>query len=584
MLNILDFVTNSAIENFRKAFFDATGMLLSFADNEHKQYNMFYAGSRCEFCKIMNSTNKGLEACIGTSRIAGKEAARNKKAHIYKCHAGISEVVVPIVVNGQHIGSVFSGQVATVQPGAADYEAIRDHMLEIGVYSDELMELYGRIPVVSESKLEIVAELLTIAVDFMTETEENNLLKEQILKEKEKFNQIIPYIKNELLNYVMYNNTEKLAEAQEIFELIGLKNIPNFALVLRLDGYEELAKNQGNKFKMWISNKTIEILNNELERIKDNLILPIDDGKFIILSGVNKNLTAEKKRTACLAIAEKLRNAVEYQMPCSATVGIGRYYDGTINLGKSYMEANNAQMYGLVVGRNQVIHIDDIMFEAEEHTYHFIEYNKLKDIIILANKEKVNAIVNEAFNQFVVFGEKDLNKIKAFGMEFLSQILNAAVESGLNSDYVTKKIEYFRQLDGLNNVQEIYDWENSIVDSIMNSIISNRNSRDSMIVERAKKFIESCYDKDVSLEDVALNVYLSPNYFGWLFKKETKMTYVEYLTQFRMEKAKNLLATTSLSIQSISEKVGYNDPNYFSQVYKKYFGIRPSASRNQTKK
>lgn len=583
MFNILDFVTNNAIENFREAFFDTTGMLLSFADQDHKQYNIFYSGSRCEFCKIMNSTNKGLEACISTSRKAGKEAARDKKVKIYKCHAGLTEVVVPILIHGEHIGSVFSGQVVTSKPSEKDLQKLREHLIELGVYSEELLKAYMNILVVSESKLKIVSELLMIAVAFMTETEENNFLKEQVLKEKEKFNQFIPYIRNEIFNYIVNNNVDKLSNVQEIFELLGLKNEPNIVLVVRLDNYQSLGVNQGEKFKIWINNRTIEILSCELSRTKDHLIFPMDDGKFIILLRINKSFTAEKKKLASLDISERLRKTVESQMPCTATIGIGRYYDSNVNLGNSYMEANSAQMYGHVVGRNQVIHIDDISDLNEEHEYHFVENGKLKDSIILANKEKLNEIINESFTQLRLFHETDINKIKAFGMELLNQVLNAAIESGLSSGFITKKIEFFRQLDQLDSFDAIFNWEKNVLGGIVNSMVNTRNSRDNMLIEHAKEYMGNHFAKDIRLEDVASEVFLSPNYFGWLFKKVTKLTYIEYLTQVRMEKAKSMLEMTAQSIQVISEKVGYNDPNYFSQVFKKYYGIRPSILRTQIK-
>jgi AraC-type DNA-binding domain-containing proteins len=579
MLNIFDFITNSAIENFRKAFFDTTGMMLSFADRDHKQYNMFYAGSRCQFCKVMNSTNKGLEECISTSRKAGKEAALDKKSKIYKCHAGLTEVVVPIVINGEHIGSVFSGQVLTSEPSEKDLQKLYRHLAEIGICDEELIDAYKDVLVVSESKLKTVSELLTIAVDFMIENEKNNILNVQVLKEKEKFNQIIPFIRNELLNYIVNNDVDKLSSIKEIYELLGIENTPNVVLIVKIDDYDRLAENQSEKFKPWISGKTIEVLSNELSRIKDSLIFPIHGGKFVILLSISKNLTAEKKKLVSLDISDRLRKAIEAQMPSTATVGIGRHYDSSKNLGNSYMEANSAQVYGHVAGRNQVIHIDDISDINEERLYHFVESSKLKDIIILASNEKLDELVNESFTQFLVFNEKDINKIKAFAMEFLNRVLNSAIECGLNAGYLTKNIEYFRTIDQFNTYDEIFNWVKDIIRSIVSSIVNTRNTRDSQVIERAKKYMCNNFNKDIRLEDVASAVFLSPNYLGWLFKRVTQMTFIEYLTKIRMERAKYMLEMTSQSIQAISEMVGYNDPNYFSQAFKKYYSIRPSALR-----
>ncbi|NLU36327.1 MAG: helix-turn-helix transcriptional regulator [Clostridiales bacterium] len=81
---------------------------------------------------------------------------------------------------------------------------------------------------------------------------------------------------------------------------------------------------------------------------------------------------------------------------------------------------------------------------------------------------------------------------------------------------------------------------------------------------------------------MAEKIYISPYYLSHLFKEELGITFLEYLTRIRMEEAKKLLMDRSLTILDISLRIGYDDPGYFSKVFKKKIGVSPSQYRKQT--
>lgn len=95
-------------------------------------------------------------------------------------------------------------------------------------------------------------------------------------------------------------------------------------------------------------------------------------------------------------------------------------------------------------------------------------------------------------------------------------------------------------------------------------------------VLRAKQYIDAHFcDTEISLQTVASVAGFSPSYFSTLFAQEMDMSFTEYLTRRRMEHAKELLAHSQESLQELCQQVGYSDPYYFSQVFKKYFGVSP---------
>ena len=80
----------------------------------------------------------------------------------------------------------------------------------------------------------------------------------------------------------------------------------------------------------------------------------------------------------------------------------------------------------------------------------------------------------------------------------------------------------------------------------------------------------------MSIEMLCGHLNVSAAYFSTVFKKETGKTFIQYLTDYRMETAVELLLTQNEKTYVIAEKVGYLDPNYFSYVFKKRFGVSPS--------
>lgn len=96
------------------------------------------------------------------------------------------------------------------------------------------------------------------------------------------------------------------------------------------------------------------------------------------------------------------------------------------------------------------------------------------------------------------------------------------------------------------------------------------------VLQRALQYIDQHYSHPLQLSDAADHVNVSPSYLSSLFSKHLRRSFIDHLTDIRMEKAKRLLCEQNQSIKSISRMVGYQDPNYFSRLFKKYTGQAPS--------
>ena len=100
-------------------------------------------------------------------------------------------------------------------------------------------------------------------------------------------------------------------------------------------------------------------------------------------------------------------------------------------------------------------------------------------------------------------------------------------------------------------------------------------------MQQVQVYLEKNYKQDISLEGLAQTLDFSPFYFSKLFKQHFGVTFVEYLTDIRINIAKSILQDTTKSAKDIGEQVGYPNPNYFVKLFKKKTGLTPTEYRNQ---
>ena len=120
---------------------------------------------------------------------------------------------------------------------------------------------------------------------------------------------------------------------------------------------------------------------------------------------------------------------------------------------------------------------------------------------------------------------------------------------------------------------------------IINTAVSLRDNQASNrygdIIDEVRSYIDEHYgDESLSLNTLASRVNFSPNHLSMIFSAQTGETFIKYLTDYRMDKAKELLRCTGKRSVDISVEVGYKDPHYFSYLFKKTQGMTPTQYRN----
>ncbi|MEW6522318.1 MAG: response regulator [Bacillota bacterium] len=260
--------------------------------------------------------------------------------------------------------------------------------------------------------------------------------------------------------------------------------------------------------------------------------------------------------------------------------GTGRISRHPPDLSGAYREAVRARSY---CPPRQVLHVDDIEVDDDAETLPAEAVEELLRTIRLGDPERAQE-VSESLQPGVV---RLLSSGHTVAKLAVLQLLLAMVKAGSDGGADKEAVDLHRARAveaGLEAGDPAYAGEllTQGAQALAGSVKKNRNARNLLLVKKALRYLEREYARDITLEEIASVVHLSPYYFSHIFKDETGHTFVEKLTSIRIARAKQLLATTQLSVTAISRQVGYRDLNYFCRVFKKSEGVTPRRYRQNS--
>ncbi|MCR2805622.1 response regulator [Paenibacillus soyae] len=143
--------------------------------------------------------------------------------------------------------------------------------------------------------------------------------------------------------------------------------------------------------------------------------------------------------------------------------------------------------------------------------------------------------------------------------------------------------ERISRLQGIRSVKEASEWADGAASRFLQAARQWREQNNHNVIARLQGYLEQHYPKSCTLNEMAEQYHMSPAYLSKLFKKETGENYSAYLTKVRINKAALLLANTDMKVFEIASAVGYDDPNYFTNVFRMLHRMSPSDYRKQSR-
>lgn len=260
------------------------------------------------------------------------------------------------------------------------------------------------------------------------------------------------------------------------------------------------------------------------------------------------------------------------------TAGIGHVCKSPGLLSSSYQGAKNAVSYRVLYGNTRAINIAEMdPQESADMPWEEPYIQKILKKIKMGEAEPLE----EAIRDFILKlqgSRMSLQKYQILIMELITELFRFGANNEMNLEEVFgENSDVYIQAMQLESPEALGSWMHDKCLKMQKMVLHERQDTTKSFVTKAIEYVKEHYsDQDLSIETICSYLNVSAAYFSTVFKKETGKTFINYLTDYRMEEALDLLLTQNEKTYVIAEKVGYSDPNYFSYVFKKQFGMSPS--------
>lgn len=258
-------------------------------------------------------------------------------------------------------------------------------------------------------------------------------------------------------------------------------------------------------------------------------------------------------------------------------ISIGKNVKGVKDVYLSYSNAVFTLQRKFFTGYNNI----SIYCENSSRQYNF-NSQKLKDFEQMLMKDSnYNAISYiKGLTSSIKSCENTLvNNIKSFYLKLATTIISTAQALSINVyDYDSDSI-----WEDISSIDTLYELEGYVC-NLIGQFYKEKNERQTngSAVYNIIQYIQANYmNESLSIKDISEYTYLTPNYLCLIFKKEMNKTINQYITEVRIDKAKELLKDRKFKLYEIAYNIGYGDSNYFAKIFKKFTGLNPSEYREK---
>lgn len=408
------------------------------------------------------------------------------------------------------------------------------------------------------------------AVSQIQEEEERNRHSDVI---KNKYESSIPIIKNELaLQLTRPNpNIENVKNNIDLLQM-EFSDETHFLTILVEFSYQS-DKHQEQSF---VHASAVNIINHVLELNGAQAIIGTKDSSHILfhLYG-NEGFCCSKVQNIAKCLSEHLEANIS---SARANISVGTPVIGYKNVFKSYnMSVLALQKFFFHDELKYTFYTDSLNLE---YTLDEALVNQFQ--LFLSQKDRDGAIkvIKKLTSDIRQHDQTLVRNVKNIYHRFLVILETFSLKEQVSLD---NNLDFYWYI--ILNIKTLTELENFLVEKVtlyFQRIVEQMQSQDALI--KIKRYIHHNYaNPHLSLAQISEANFMSVGYLCAFFKEKTGKTINQYITEIRMEKAKELLLDPGFKVDCVAKNVGYSDGNYFAKIFKKYTGLSPSEYREKAR-
>ena len=529
--------------------------------------------SEPSFCGLINDFGRReAESCGISDRAAEQRVRKTRRAEVYRCHAGLVDIAVPVFCDGQHVATLLTGQVLRNAPTQSDFVQIAKDVSRLGYVSlPELRKAYFQVPVVSDEEIRNTTQVLEVFAEYLGNSWKRltELVREQNRKSLES-----QLYRKEFAHLLLEGDAGDRSSARELMRKLGFSRSPNRVLVVRLESEDEYYTPKASFDLAFTS--ALQAIDHACERLKNvtaaylrrrGVCVFFHDGGA--RGGYSGHFSAHE-------LANKVLLAIASRTDIRARVGVGQPKQEWNLLVDSYHEASMA-----------LVASADTIAVYQKPSASVQELNTITEALCRALAEKRFEEVRELISSLPLaaarrLGDQDLEAQRHFFAAVLDSLSSAANKSGAESARVAElRGESHARLAAGAGAFELQESFLQVAEEIVAEVRRLYCGRREKIVDLACRIVERELDKPVPSHRIALPAIasalgVSAGHLSRTFRQLSGVTFERHVMMKRVELAMRLLLEPTATVSAVSERCGFSDPTYFARVFKRISGRSPS--------
>lgn len=307
-------------------------------------------------------------------------------------------------------------------------------------------------------------------------------------------------------------------------------------------------------------------------------VIDLSDGQYVV--ALFSSQQKDRLEDAHVQLIQRILDNLLYYLKVSLMIGISSSKESVVHIGEAYQESLFALEIAEYGEWNEIYRFKDIQQEKKEQsTDPFDVLKVMNEAINNKNYDKLLVIWDEFKKSYMLNSQPlPFYVLQTICIHLLSALfMEDEYYSTINKD-VENRSNMLKKVYDYQHAKELLQWMSEELESKV-TVFANKGDRrkTNKLTESVKDYVENYYDEDITLAEIADTLFVNKNYLSQLFKRVTGESFVNYLNNYRITQAKKLLKEKKYMVYEVSEMVGYQNPTYFSQVFKAVTGCSPSG-------
>jgi two-component system response regulator YesN len=404
--------------------------------------------------------------------------------------------------------------------------------------------------------------------------------RQSIASIKQKVKESLPVLRQEFFNLLLHHPSN-LESVQRRWEFLQIDLAQTDLSIMAIEIDQLSARDQS------LPIEDVELIRFSLQNIMEETINRFSAGitfretmsRFVAI--YQSAETVDESR-----VAELCCDNIAAYTKFTVSIGHGRKASDVSELARAYQEAIYALSYRIFAGGNVVLMYEDVA--PRERMLPRFSTDKQQELTMYlrtGNAEESLQLLEDIFSEWgACIPLPEPMYLISLHYELASFMIGIFLEKMPYQDL--QELEHklrVREGTPLAQLKELQSVLRDICKLGCNRIETRQRSESQQLIHEAVQFVRAHLDMELTLNECAKQVHLSGNYFANLFKKVTGLTFIQFVTQERIEASKKMLLEGK-QVQDIAIDVGYDDRRYFSDVFKKHTGLTPSEFKQRYSK